>query len=210
MIYFLESGILADLSMSYDDPGDSSGGGHRRVGRSDSSITTESADSITLSPSSPLTSSKSCSPVYPGNNPTSPVSLYVNNKLIPLGTSTPSHKNMPMTEVYIFHPIWFNCYLCLVIKKKLFRYWNRCSSWAFLDDSPLIAIDRFVHKTWTNRCVYYSADTTHGNVMIRRQRHSVFYIILMMICMASLLNTLSQLCYIIIIIYNPETSKWFK
>lgn len=94
-----ESGILADLSMSYDDPGDSSGGGHRRVGRSDSSITTESADSITLSPSSPLTSSKSCSPVYPGSNPTSPVSLYVNNKLIPLGTSTPSHKNMPMTEM---------------------------------------------------------------------------------------------------------------
>ena len=91
-----ESGILADLSMSYDDP-DSSG--HCRVGRSDSSITTESADSVTISPSSPVTSSKSCP--YPS---LTPVSLYVNNKLIPI-TPSPSHKNMPMTEVKIFRTI---------------------------------------------------------------------------------------------------------
>ena len=84
-----ESGILADLSMSYDDPES----GHCRIGRSDSSITTESVDSVTLSPSSPLTSSKSCP--YPSMTP---ISLYVNNKLIPI-TPSPSHKNMPMTEV---------------------------------------------------------------------------------------------------------------
>jgi hypothetical protein len=76
--------------MSYDDPESS---GHCRVGRSDSSITTESADSVTLSPSSPLASSKSCP--YPS---LAPVSLYVNNKLIPI-TPSPSHKHMPMTEV---------------------------------------------------------------------------------------------------------------
>ena len=84
-----ESGILADLSMSYDDPESS----HCRIGRSDSSITTESVDSVTLSPSSPLTSSKSCP--YPNMTP---ISLYVNNKLIPI-TPSPSHKSMPMTEV---------------------------------------------------------------------------------------------------------------
>ncbi|XP_046444764.1 uncharacterized protein LOC124194558 isoform X6 [Daphnia pulex] len=84
-----ESGILADLSMSYDDPES----GHCRIGRSDSSITTESVDSVTLSPSSPLTSSKSCP--YPSMTP---ISLYVNNKLIPI-TPSPSHKNMPMTEM---------------------------------------------------------------------------------------------------------------
>lgn len=90
-----ESGILADLSMSYDDPTES--GGHCRIGRSDSSITTESVDSVTLSPSSPVTSSKSC----PAYTSMTPVSLYVNNKLIPI-TPSPTHKLLPMTEVLAF------------------------------------------------------------------------------------------------------------
>ena len=78
--------------MSYDDHTES--GGHCRIGRSDSSITTESVDSVTLSPSSPVTSSKSC-PTYTSMTP---ISLYVNNKLIPI-TPSPTHKLLPMTEV---------------------------------------------------------------------------------------------------------------
>jgi len=96
-----ESGILADLSMSYDDPSDSSGGGHRRVGRSDSSITTLSVDSVTLTPltpptpTSPLTSSEFASSSSPFPIMSSSVSLYINSKLM----VQPHTKNLPTTEM---------------------------------------------------------------------------------------------------------------
>merc|ERR1712071_169612 len=142
-----ESGILADLSMSYDDPsrsessgrsgrsgrsnggvdasdasdasGSSSSNGngnevgageggsnsteevHRRVGRSDSSMTTLSADSVTVTSrsmgSSPLTSSESCPCPFPSHSLSSSVSLYVNNKL--MNPTSQHSKHLPTTEM---------------------------------------------------------------------------------------------------------------
>ena len=92
--------------MSYDDPDSSA---HCRVGRSDSSVTTLSADS-TLSPSAHGPVGVGVGVAKAGAYPSSAsalsstLSVYVNNAMMAVPaphTPASSHKTMPVTEVRI-------------------------------------------------------------------------------------------------------------